>query len=32
MLNRTAPRNTTRADVCEHGARLKRVHYIIDKQ
>ena len=30
-LNSTAPRNTTRVDVREHGARLKRVHYGIDK-
>ena len=31
-LNRTAPRNTTRADVREHGARLERIPYMIDKQ
>jgi len=27
-----ALRNTTRSDVREHGARLKRVHYSIDQQ
>ena len=30
--SRTAPRNNTRADVREHGARLKRVLYSILKQ
>jgi len=29
---RAAPRNSTRADVREHRARLKRISYIINKQ